>query len=156
MKISFDLDGVIASTDRYFFRLLDILRGLDADKGLLEVMEMDYYESRPLKHHPREFMATSDTGFILTSRKPKATQVTIRWLERYGINLPLIFSDPDSSIDWTDYEGASLIAGKYKANVIFQCGIHVHFDNNPYIIRQIRRLHPRVRAVLIGGEELSE
>ena len=157
MKISFDLDGVIANTDKWFFRMLDVLRWVDGcNKVLLEVMEMDYYASRPLKYHPKEFMATGDTGFVLTSRRPKATHVTSCWLEKHGIKLPLIFSDPDSEIDWTDYEKASLLAGKYKANVISQCGVQVHFDNNPYIIQQIRRLQPTVRAVLIGGEELSE
>ena len=153
MRISFDLDGVIADTDRYFFRLLDILRSLNADKRLLEIMEMDYYESRPLKYHPRLFMAIGDEGFVITSRKPRARGITSDWLEKNGITLPLIFSDHYDVIDWSDYEEASILAGKYKADVIGQYGIELHFDNNPRIIQQIRQIMPTVRAVLIGGEK---
>lgn len=155
MKISFDLDGVIANTDKWFFRLLDILYKINgSDKRLLHVMEMDYYSNRELKLHPNLFMAKNDEGFIITARKPKSDEVTKEWLKRNNIELPLIFSDHNGEIDWSDYEKASLIAGKYKAEVINKLGIEVHFDNNPYIIRCIREKHHNVKAVLIGGENL--
>ena len=119
MKISFDLDGVIANTDKWFFRLLNVLYAMNGgDENLLYLMEMDYYASRPLKYHPNLLMAQHDEGFIITSRKPRAKRETEKWLRKYGVTLPIIYSDHNDEIDWTDYAGASVVAGRYKASII--------------------------------------
>jgi hypothetical protein len=148
---------VIAESDRWFFTLLNILNSKVEDKDSLNTMEINYYASRPLKHHPNLFMASDDEGIIITSRKPKAKVVTERWLQKYGITLPLIFSDHDDMIDWSNYDEASVIAGKYKAEIIRTSNVDIHFDNNPHIVSVIRKLLPNVKVVLIGcGEEITK
>ena len=151
MNISFDLDGVVADTDRWVFRLLNIFGSLHTiDKELLDIMELDYYSSRSLKHHPQSFMSYEDKGFIITSRRPISKVTTQAWLDKYHVLLPIIYSDNGGDIDWTNYEKASLIAGEYKAEVIKEFSIDVHFDNNPYIVGAVRKLLPTVKTILVG------
>jgi hypothetical protein len=146
MKISFDLDGVIADTDRWFFRLLEV----ECDKKILDMMELDYYSSRPLKHHPNYFLSSNDTGCIITARKPHAKDITEKWLTKHGIYLPVTYVDGNDDIDWLDYEKGSIIAGERKAKELMDLGVDIHFDNNPYVINVIRQTHI-VKAILIGG-----
>ena len=151
MRISFDLDGVIADTDRWFFRMLNSLQFLQTSKELLDIMELDYYSSRPVKFHPNFFMTPDDIGFIITSRRPLAIEATQSWLDTNHITLPIIYSDHNGDIDWTNYEKASLIAGKYKAKIIRKHNIEVHFDNNPYIVEVVRKMIPSTNVILVGG-----
>ena len=153
MKISFDLDGVIADTDKWFFRLCDfLLRGKKERDPLLDTMVSDYFLHRPLKYHPNQFMADGDLGYIITSRRPDTRFDTEEWLRRHGIHLPIVFSDYNGEIAWFDYEMASCSAGIKKARIIKELGVEIHFDNNPYIVEKIRELVPDVKAVLIGGD----
>ena len=152
MNISFDLDGVIAESSRHFFRLLNALRTKSAWAKELELAELDYYSNRPLLHHPNEFLASGDKGCIITSRKPRAKEETENWLRRHGITIPIIFADADNILDWSDYPKASTRAGKLKAEVIRGIDIDVHFDNNPYIVKELRTLLPTVRIIQVGGE----
>jgi FMN phosphatase YigB (HAD superfamily) len=145
MKISFDLDGVIADSDRWFFRLLS----LDGDPQILKIMELDYYASRPLKHHPNNFLSSKDEGYIITARKPHAKSITDKWLKKYGIYLPIIYVDGHDDIDWADYQKGSIIAGKRKAGELEFLGIQIHFDNNPYIVEILRQCG--IKSILIGG-----
>lgn len=161
MITTFDLDGVIANTDKWFFHLLNILRELTTSataKQEFVQMELDYYASRPLKHHPGQFMAHDDVGYIITARKPYAEKVTRRWLENHGISLPLLLADHNDEIDWIDYEAASVVAAGAKARIINDLAIHgqggaVHFDNNPFIVRVLRERG--ITAVLVGGDRLT-
>jgi len=168
MKISFDLDGVIAESERWFFRMLNfqfgvryqvmpgyqfVCRNTHVERGidLLRLAELDYYSSRPLKYHPKMFMAANDEGYIVTSRKPWSAEVTEAWLKRYGIDIPIVYTDHNDSLDWTDYKTASIMAGRLKSATILDMGIDVHFDNNPFIVDVMRDL-TNVRVILVGGE----
>jgi len=155
MITTFDLDGVIADTDKWFFRMLNIVQFNAAHLQ----MELDYYANRPLKHHPNLFMTNNDVGYIITARKPYAEKITRRWLKKYGITLPILFVDHNDEIDWTSYEKASVIAARAKAEVLndlssLHMGGLVHFDNNPFIIRELRA--EGIVAILIGGNQLEE
>lgn len=163
MIMSFDLDGVIADTDRWFFRGLNVMyrvslavEGTPNDE--LYSMELDYYASRPLKHDPRFLMAEADEGVIITARKPWAKKVTNQWLTRYGIELPVHYCDSQDDINWDNYERASVIAGRYKAAVIRGLwdgkGVDVHFDNNPYVVQVMREELPGVTIIQVGGETI--
>lgn len=149
MRISFDLDGVIAETHHWFFGLLNITRGLD--RKLSKSAEMDYYNSLALKIHPRQLMDRHDTGVIITSRKPWAQAITNLWLARHGIDLPVFFADPADQLDWAEYNKASAQAAELKARIMLNEGVEVHFDNNPVLIRHLREFHPDIKAILIGG-----
>jgi len=151
MKISFDLDGVIADGHHWFFRLMEGTNKVDS--GLAEIAELEYYSSRPLKFHPNLFLASGDKGFIITARKPKAVKITKSWLKRYGINLPVIFVDKKDEIDWNSYKEAAVKATRLKAVAIKKLKVDVHFDNNPTLVRKLREKIPHVRIILVGGEE---
>lgn len=152
MRISFDLDGVIAEGHHWFFRLMEGVRRVDLD--LANLAELEYYSSRPLKFHPNLFLAPGDQGFIITARKPRAKKITESWLKRYGIILPVVYVDEKGEIDWNSYQEASRKAGELKAKVIKELGVDIHFDNNPGIVQKLREEIPQVKVVLIGGEEL--
>jgi len=150
MKISFDLDGVIAEGHHWFFRLINCLATINHEES--RQAELDYYSSRTLKYHPNLFLAEDDKGFIITARKSHSRNITYRWLERYGISLPIFFIDGVDEIDWSDYPKASELSGKRKADVIEQLGVDVHFDNNPTLVATLRKCLPGVKSILIGGE----
>jgi hypothetical protein len=152
MKISFDLDGVIAETDKWFFRMLNVFHELRHESQELYLMEMNYYANRPLKYHPNFFLADGDEGFIITARKQRARHETERWLSNHGIELKVVFIDGNDDIDWLDYPRASKRAGVYKANTVKSLGVDCHFDNNPYIVQEMRRLLAGVKVIQIGGE----
>ena len=155
MNMSFDLDGVIANTDKWFFRMLNVMYQVSPGNDELLQMELDYYASRPLNYNPHLFMNRQDTGIIITARKPWSKTATERWLLRYGITLPVIHVDYANVIDWgvLSYEEASYIAGEMKAGVISLKGVSVHFDNNPYVVRKIRELLPCMVVILVGNED---
>jgi len=152
MKISFDLDGVIATSDRHFFRMLNALRTKSEWEVELTLAELDYYSNRPLKMHPNDMLAPQDQGYIITSRKPLAKAETENWLCKHGITTPVIYADSDDILDWTDYPKASTEAASLKAAVISSLGVAVHFDNNPYIVRELRVILPNVTIIQVGRE----
>ena len=143
MKISFDLDGVLADTDRWFFRLLDLHDSID-----VTTMEKDYFSSRPLKHHPDYFMSKDDQGYIITARKPSSKESTEEWLRKYRIDLPITYVDSNGDIDWSNYKKASIMVGKRKLEMLKTLTIDIHFDNNPYIVEVIR--NNGICAILVG------
>lgn len=153
MKISFDLDGFIATGEHHwFFRIIDIVRKVD--HKLADLAELNYYSSSPLRFHPAFFMDPGDEGFIITSRKSIAKEVTKSWLKRNGIMLPIYFIDESDELDWTSsYSIASKKAAQFKAKLIKKLKAEVHFDNNPVLVQELRKLLPDVKIILIGGEK---
>ena len=104
-------------------------------------------------------MAKDDIGFIITARKPHAKKTTENWLKRHGITLPIIYADYNGGINWWDYDKASVIAARAKAKIIQKLSLDnfnetndqsVHFDNNPFIVRELRKAE--LSAVLVGGD----
>lgn len=160
MLVTFDLDGVIAESDRWFFSMFNVLGEL-VDPNLevhdqYREMELDYYASRPLKYHPNLFMAKDDTGYIITARKPHAKGITYKWLKRHGILLPIVYADLNGDINWWNYEKASAAAARAKADIIYRLAAsnsthQVHFDNNSVIVKKLRK--EGLVAVLIGGKD---
>ena len=153
MKITFDLDGFIATGEHHwFFRIIDVARKVD--RKLSDLAELNYYSSSPLRFDPAFFMSPNDEGFIITSRKPIAKEVTKNWLKRNGINLPIYFIDGSDKLDWTSsYLVASKKAAQLKAMLIKKLKAEVHFDNNPVLVKELRSLLPDVKIILIGGEK---
>lgn len=154
MNISFDLDGVIAEGNRWFFRLLEPLRKTDPDAAL--VAELDYYASRPLKCHPNQFLSGDDKGIIITARKPWAQDITNHWLREHGILQPVYFVDTVDYLDWggVSYAETSAACAALKATVLRTQGIDVHFDNNAVLVAVLRERLPNIRCVLVGGERI--
>lgn len=149
MRISFDLDGVIADGHHWFFRIIEGMRKIDPEQA--ELAGLEYYSSRPLKYHPNLFLAFGDEGIIVTARKPKAEKITMDWLERYGIVLPVYFCDRADQLNWKSYAAAARESAKLKAKVIQEQKIEVHFDNNPVLVGALRKILPELKVILVGG-----
>jgi len=153
MRISFDLDGVITNSEKWFFTIINVMKLLKGNEDLLNSMEILYYSTRSVKYNPYLFLSPEDQGYIITARKPISFTSTEHWLQGNGINLPIIYIDQHDTIDWTNYAEASYISATRKADEITRVGIEVHFDNNPYIVRKLRTLLPPLsKVILIGGE----
>ena len=151
MKVSFDLDGVITSSSKWFFRMLDLIQEVNPNSLSLQRVEIDYYSSLELKLNPNLFLAKDDTGYIITCRRPFSKRVTEDWLLKFGIRLPVIFVD--DGVDWSNYYQGSMVASKLKANAIKDLGVDVHFDNNPYLVKELRLLLPAVKVICVGAED---
>ena len=147
MKISFDLDGVITDGANWFFNLCEAIGN---DNKQVIAARARYYSNCKLKYHPSLFMSKDDKGFILTARKTEATTITGAWLDRYGIRLPVYYIDGADNIDWRDYAKASIEVAKQKAKEIKRLRIEVHFDNNRFIVEELRKLVIETKIILIG------
>jgi len=150
VKISFDLDGVIVEGNHhYVFRILDIIRGLNPEAA--EIAEMDFYSSRALKHRPAVFLSKDDEAAIITCRKPKAKKATKDYLKKNEIKALIIFADKKGEIDWSSpYKKASKKAARLKAKAIRDFGSEVHFDNNPIMVKELRKLCPETKIILVN------
>jgi len=150
MKISFDLDGVIVEGNHhYVFRILDIIRGLNPEAA--EIAEMDFYSSSTLKHRPSVFLSKDDEAAIITCRKPESQGVTEDYLKKHEIRVRVIFADKRGEIDWSSpYKKASKKAARLKAKAIRDFGSEVHFDNNPIMVKELRKLCPETKIILVN------
>jgi len=153
MIVSFDLDGVITNSEKWFFGIINSLKVLsDASSILLDTIEILYYSTRSTKLNPYSFLAEGDKGYIITARKPIAREATVEWLRSHAISLPVIYVDQLDDIDWSNYKLASVTSAKRKVSQMKMYGITTHIDNNPYIVDTIRKDYPDITAILYGGE----
>jgi len=152
MRISFDLDGVIANSEKWFFNILTALRQFDNNDVLISTIERMYYSSRLVRYNPYLFMSSGDVGYIITARKPIAHSITEQWLQGNGINLEVVYVDSDDTIDWNNYEESSYESARRKTEVLGSKGIICHIDNNPFIVMKMRRLIPSATIIQLGGE----
>jgi len=151
MRMSFDLDGVITDSEKWFFGILSTLRQMH-NKELLDAIEILYYSTRQIRYNPFQFLSARDEGFIITARKPISHAITESWLLNHAIYLPIIYVDPDNSIDWIDYMESSYESAKRKVDIMGLREITTHLDNNPYIVTKMRQLMPSATIIQIGGE----
>ena len=153
MRLSFDLDGVVADTSNSMLGLLhraarDGLPGADIDL-------QQYYARAKIALDPREFCLPGDEFFIITGRVPTAHAITGDWVLRWFgpaalDDLYLIGNGASEELllNGKDEEASELLAqGKLRA--IQTACADVHFDNNPVIVRRLREAG--VRTVMVGG-----
>ena len=146
MKISFDLDGVITDGASWFFSLCE---GIGNWNDSVVAARLRYYSTCKLKYNPQLFLSRLDEGFIISARKSEAINVTKDWLRRHGILLPMYYIAGADEINWASYEEASLEVAKQKLAIIRQLAIEVHFDNNPYIVAELRFLAQNIKTILV-------
>ena len=152
MRISFDLDGVITNGGAHEF-FAEMRKTYPPSEWT--TMKHHFYSSRELKSSPYSLMNEDDVGFIITARQPDSQELTREWLQGQNITLPLYFADPLGLIDWVDYPKASVKAARYKALIMKELDIDIHYDNNPYIIKTLRELLPRLQCILVSEEVVS-
>ena len=145
MKISFDLDGVVCSTD---WGYLDYLR----DKGFPRNDEEKYYACLENWLNPYDFLGVNDEAVFLTGRPLHLKDITLKWLKKNGYgNIPVIFTKTikDGSAKGIKKEFKSL--GKAKAEFFIKEGIDIHFDDNEQVVESMRAALPNVVVIHYGN-----
>ena len=156
MRLSFDLDGVIADTDNGLLALLHQAAREGKPGATDEVLQ--YYARRPIRLDPRQFTGPEDEFHIITGRVPSAHEITRAWVSRHfgplfgngGRCLHLV-GTPAVEImfaEGRDAEASHKLAER-KLGAITLVQSQVHFDNNPVIVEYLRKAG--VIAVMVGG-----
>jgi hypothetical protein len=146
MRISLDLDGVIAGGYHWYWEFLHDLEKRDPDRALKS--KNLYYNECPLLNHPNKFLSLHDSGCIITAREEQ--EITNDWLERHGIYIPIYYIS--NGIDWdTDFNKGSQDSALLKAELISRLSVDVHIDNNPVLVEELRRWLPDITVILYGG-----
>lgn len=144
MKISFDLDGVVCSTD---WGWLDQLE----KEGFPRDQEEKYYACLENWLNPYDFLGVDDEAVFLTGRPLHLKDITLKWLKKNGYgDIPVIFTRTlKDSPKGTKKEFKSL--GEGKANLFIKEGINVHFDDNEQIVESMRAALPNVVVIHYGN-----
>lgn len=155
MKLSFDLDGVIADTDNAMLGLLYNARTNNWAGAVADLEQ--YYVRQRILIDPREFLGAGDYFHIVTGRVPSAQGLTKLWVERWfgwrAASPERLHFVSDEEIERQLCAGEDAAAyeelARRKLAMIQSIGAAVHFDNNPTIVRLLRR--GGVAAVMVGG-----
>jgi len=144
MKISFDLDGVVCSTD---WDWLDRLR----ERGWPKEDEEKYYACLEKWLNPYDFLGIDDEAVILTGRPIHLKEITLKWLKKNGLGaIPVIFTKTlKGHPSGAKKEFKAL--GKDKAKFFEQEGISIHFDDNEQVVESMRKALPNVVVIHYGN-----
>lgn len=146
MKISFDLDGVICSTD---WGWLDRLRD-KYGKEWPKDEEEKYYSCLEKWIDPYQFMGLDDEAVILTGRPAHLKEITEKWLKKNGLgDIPVIFTRTLKGTPTATKEEFEAL-GEAKAKFFIEEGIKVHFDDNEQVVKVMRDALPDMVVIHIG------
>jgi hypothetical protein len=154
MRLSFDLDGVVADGETGLLSLIhDKENGVSRRHTYWERIMRQYYARRRVLHDPREFVGPDDSFILVSGRVPQCHETTRRWVRHHfggNIGLHLVCTNEITNlfILGRDIEASELL-GELKADVLQREGVNVHFDNNPTIVRMIRSRG--IPTVQVGG-----
>ncbi len=143
MRIGFDLDGTLADIDVGWLNRI-------RDLGTPETEERSYYASRIKIFDPYYLVAEGDVVFIITGRNPRLRDITELWLSKNGLgHLPLIFTGDMKVPIGTNEEFKNVAKG--KALALKKYNIHVYFEDNEIVVRELRAVVPEIVIVQVGN-----
>lgn len=155
MIISFDLDGTICDSDSTILALLHERQraahpGTEKDSATLLLKH--YYLTRKVVLDPWDFaMPIVDSIIIITGRSAMYQVWTTDWAMEWLPGARLFFAASDISeklFAAGQYEEGSKVLAGTKLAYIEAAHAEVHFDNNPYIVTELRKAG--VKAILVG------
>lgn len=144
MRIGFDLDGVLCDTDINHVRLCVGIPPYDTDLEKRKEMEIVYFSSRKPLLDPEDFVCDGDEYFVITGRGEEIMgEVTRRWCGKYVPNAKEVY----------------LVGGGYwkpvtdaKVKQIVELDIDVYFDDDPEIVKELRKALPdKIKVIQYGG-----
>lgn len=152
MKIAFDLDGVLCDIDVAMLRVIDILEEHLGKPDAIKTIEQWYYKTRIPNLNAMLFLAPEDELFIITARIDEYHESTKRFVSHFFPNAALIFQGRKRIPyhKWDKEDGLNSIIQE-KARVINRLKIDVYFDDNPRIVRALRKLCKDCKTILYGG-----
>ena len=143
MKISFDLDGTVCSSD---WGWLDRLK----EKGWPKDEEEKYYACLEKWIDPYRFLGVDDEAVILTGRPLHLKDVTLKWLKKNGLgNISVIFTKTLKGYPTATKKEFKAL-GEAKAKFFIDENIRVHFDDNEQIVKAMREVLPDVVVIHTG------
>jgi len=148
LRIGFDLDGVLATTNISIYRIADLTNLSE------EIYMWNYRMAKPLLN-PMDFMVFKEDEYvIITSRIESGRRVTEEWVEKYCPHCSKLiilnngFPKDDSRKEvykWLDRMAES------KARVINEENIEVYLEDSSYIVKKLRKLCPNRKVINYGG-----
>lgn len=153
MRLSFDLDGVIADTDNGTLALLHQAAREEKPGAAHDLQQ--YYARRSVVLDPRTLCLPGDSFHIVSGRVPSAWGITFPWVERWfgwlakeRLHLVSNQTVEDLFVLGENDEACEMLA-EAKLAAIKDIRAALHFDNNPTIVRRLRQ--NGVTAVMVGG-----
>jgi len=148
MKIGFDLDGVLATTNISVYRMADLTNHSE------EIYMWNYRMAKPLLN-PMDFMLfKEDEYIIITSRIESGRQITEEWVEKYCPHCSKLFildnGFPKDDSQKEVYKWLDRMV-KSKADVINETKLDVYLEDSAYIVKKLRKLCPNCKIIHFGG-----
>jgi hypothetical protein len=154
MKIGFDLDGVVLEQDMAILRMIDL-----ADEKKQEELAHYYCNKRTMQLNPIDYLADGDDLFFITGRSIWNEAITIQWAKKYFPMATVIVTrvahpKNDTVIMCSNYgkdDSWNRLQAERKSDVIHANGIDVYFEDNPEVVKILRKLNPNTKVIQYGG-----
>jgi hypothetical protein len=156
MRIAFDLDGVVLQQEIYSLKAIDSCKNEEERSELMRC----YYARRSIQLNPVDFLADEDELFFITGRSLLVEDLTKRWAKKYFpmatvIVTRTILPSSDSDLMTKNYVKGekkwSLIQAERKAKALNDNNIDVFFEDDPGVVKHLRRLCMNTKIVQYGG-----
>lgn len=111
-----------------------------------------YYATRSVQLQPREWLTYNDKLVIITGRSPMSHQVTKLWVAKNIPRAAIFFAttpEIEALFAQERYAEGSALLGKRKLEFLQEIDAQVHIDNNPIIVRVLRKAG--IVALQYGG-----
>ena len=143
MRIGFDLDGVLCDTDINYLRLWVSVPPYDEDMEKRKEMEKIYFSSRKPLLDPETFVGEGDEYYVITGRDEEiGGEVTRRWCNKYVPNAKGVFLVGEY---WKPVKDA-------KAKKIIELGLDIYIEDDPLIVKTLRKALPEeIKVIQYGG-----
>lgn len=157
MKIAFDLDGVVLHQEMYSLKAIDSCRNEEERSELMRY----YYARRSIQLNPIDFLADDDELFFITGRSILVEDLTNKWAKKYFpmakvIATRTMIPSSDNELMTKNYVNDrnkewSLIQAERKAKALNDHKIDVFFEDDPNVVKHLRRLCASTKIVQYGG-----
>ena len=145
MKLAFDLDGVVRENDLGFLKLCLWLKEPEA----IEALKIKYISSRKPLLNPADFATEDDQIYVISNCMTKdSMDEKRRWLNHYFSCKITFIPVQIATGDWKKAYCDPVAKGKVE--VMLNLGIDVYFDDDPAIIRVMRKLTKKIKFVKYG------
>jgi len=134
MTIGFDLDGIICD--------INIFELVLSEK--LSFVESYYYKERKPLLNPYMFLTNDDDFIIITAREKRLSSITKQWIDKFLPGAKWFIVD-------TGYNEDPRETAEKKLKILLREKVEVYFDDNPDIIKELRKKCNTIKFIQFGG-----
>ena len=150
LKIGFDFDGVLCTSNLTLLRLMDL-----STKETREALEEWYYREQKPELNPELFLSDGDEFIVITGRFNSLKKLTEKWLNKFCPNVKkIIYVDLGPAYDCSKDEviNWSIKLAELKAKAINEEKLDVFFEDNGDTVKRLRELCPNTKIIKYGGK----